>query len=204
MDTGYTTEEIKIRIAAPEDAAGLLEIYAPYVEHTAVTFEYEAPSVEEFAQRIRKVKKRYPYLAAEADGKFLGYAYASPFHERAAYDWCVETSIYIREETRRLGVGRRLYEALEHILAEQGILNLNACIAWPEEEDPYLTRDSEKFHRRLGYRLVGEFYQCGYKFNRWYHMIWMEKQIGEHLGNQPMVKSFEEIKEIIWKKYGIR
>lgn len=186
--------DIKIRIAVAEDAKELLAIYAPYVEKTAITFEYEVPSAEEFADRIRHVLKKYPYLAAESGGEMIGYAYADAFKERAAYAWSVETSVYVRADRKKQGVGRLLYEALEQILKRQGILNLNACIAYPEEEDEYLSKDSVLFHDRMGYRMVGEFRQCGYKFNRWYNMVWMEKQIGEHIEGQPFVKTFEEIR----------
>ncbi|MDO4299408.1 MAG: GNAT family N-acetyltransferase, partial [Lachnospiraceae bacterium] len=134
------------------------------------------------------------YLIAETDGELVGYAYASAFHERAAYNWAAEVSIYVKQERKGLGIGGRLYEVLEQILARQGILNLNACIAWPQEEDEYLTRDSVNFHRHLGYQWVGEFHQCGYKFNRWYNMVWMEKQIGAHLEHQPEVRTFNEIR----------
>src|SRR5699024_443574 len=115
------TEPIRLRTACEEDAEALLDIYAPYVEHTAVSFEYEVPSVEEFRERIRRIRERYPYLLAESGGEILGYAYASPFHERRAYDWAAETSIYLRRDRRRQGLGRRLYEALEEILRMQGI-----------------------------------------------------------------------------------
>lgn len=192
-----------IRAVTPEDAPALLKIYAPYVTDTAITFEYEVPGAEEFADRIRRVLERYPYLAAEEDGAILGYAYAGPFHPRRAYDWAVETSIYVDRSLRRRGVGRVLYDALEKALAAQNILNLNACIAWPAAEDPYLTRDSEAFHRRLGYRLVGTFHQCGYKFGRWYDMIWMEKHIGPHVANRPEVRPFSRVREELREKYGI-
>lgn len=86
-----------------------------------------------------------------------------------------------------------LYEALESCLKQQGILNLNACIAYPEEEDEYLKKDSIAFHEHLGFQMVGMFHQCGYKFNRWYHMVWMEKQIGEHTENQAPIKAFRDI-----------
>ena len=159
-------ENMKIRIAAEKDAEQLLEIYAPYVERTAVTFEYDVPSVTEFRQRIAHVLERYPWIVAERDGEIAGYAYASAFKERAAYGWAVETTIYVREECRRTGIGRELYLALERILAEQNILNANACIAYPECEDEYLTKDSVRFHERMGYRLVGQFHKCGYKCGR--------------------------------------
>ena len=184
---------LTIRAAAPEDAAALLAIYAPYVEKTAITFEYAVPSPGEFAGRIAQTLERYPYLAAESEGEILGYAYAAPFKERAAYDWAVETTVYVREDVTRQGVGRELYGALERCLAAQGILNLNACIACPEREDEYLTRDSAEFHRRLGYRTAGEFRQCGCKFGRWYGMVWMEKHIGPHPADPPPVKSFPAV-----------
>ena len=184
-------KDCKIRAATPEDAEALLRVYAPYVEKTAITFEYDAPSAEEFAGRIEKTLKRYPYLVAEEDGAILGYAYAGAFKSRAAYDWAAETTVYVAEDAKRRGIGKRLYAALEQALAAQNILNLNACIAYPAGEDPYLTRDSVEFHRSLGYRLVGQFTQCGYKFGRWYDMVWMEKHIGVHTENQPAVKPFD-------------
>jgi len=186
-------EQIVIRAATPADAAELLAVYAPYVEQTAITFEYDVPSEQEFADRIRRTLERYPYLVAECGGRILGYAYAGPFKERAAYDWAVETTIYVRLDCRRSGVGRLLYDALERALAAQHILNLNACIAWPEQEDEYLTMDSVSFHERLGYRLVGRFRKCGYKFGRWYDMVWMEKLIGEHQAEMPPVIPFPEL-----------
>ena len=194
---------MQIRRARENDAEALLKIYAPYVEHTAITFEYTPPTEEEFAGRIRGVLSKYPYLVAEGKGKILGYAYVSSFKEREAYDWAVETSIYVDQNLKRCGVGGRLHQALEAVLREQGILNMNACIAYPREEDQYLTRNSVDFHAHLGYRLVGQFYQCGYKFGRWYDMVWMEKLIGEHLPMQPRPRTFDEVREDIKEKYGI-
>ena len=195
--------KISIRIATIQDAEALLAIYAPYVENTAITFEYTVPSVEEFARRIHRVMTRYPYLIAEAEGEILGYASASAFHSRAAYDWAVEVSIYVNRHKRRMGIGGTLYKALEMSLSAQNILNLNACIAYPEEEDEYLTKDSVAFHQHLGYQMVGEFHQCGYKFNRWYNMVWMEKHIGAHVENQSKVKTFDEVRDTLQSQYGI-
>ena len=170
-----------IRKARKEDAAAMLAIYAPYVEQTAITFEYEVPSLEEFQRRLECVTSSYPWLVAVDEGRIVGYAYASRFHERAAYQWSVEVSVYVAMDHRRKGIGRLLYDALEDALRLQGILNLNACIASPVQPDEYLTHDSELFHQRLGYSKVAHFHLCGKKFNRWYDMIWMEKLIGEHL-----------------------
>ena len=197
-------EGMKIRFAVPEDAKALLSVYAPYVEKTAITFEYGVPSAEEFAERIKRTLLRYPYLVLEEAGVILGYAYAGIFHDRPAYDWSVETSIYLAEEARGRGAGRLLHDALLAALSEQGILNMNACIAVPaKKEDPYVSRNSEEFHAHLGYRLVGEFRCCGYKFGNWYDMVWMEKLIGEHGAEATPVKRPEEIREILRKKYGI-
>ena len=182
--------DIKIRVAMEADAGELLKIYEPYVRNTAITFEYEVPEVEEFAGRIRKTLRRYPYLVAVDGKEIVGYAYASPFHERKAYDWAVEVSVYVKREKRRMGIGRILYKKLEQELKKMNIVNVNACIAYPSSEDEYLTDDSVRFHESMGYRMVGRFYQCGYKFHRWYDMVWMEKHIGEHLENQPEVAAF--------------
>ena len=172
--------EMRIRSATVGDAERLLAIYAYYVEYTAISFEYDVPSLEEFRGRIENVLKAYPYLVVEEDGAIRGYAYAQPFVGRKAYERSSELSIYLVDGARRRGYGRSLYGELERILKDKGITNLYACIGDPIEEDEYLTRNSERFHARMGFRKVGTFYKCGYKFNRWYNMIWMEKIIGEH------------------------
>jgi len=181
MITGRNVEEaalvtgqgLVIRPAREEDAAALVSIYEPYVLNTAITFEYTVPSVEDFAGRIRATLKKYPYLVAELDGEAVGFAYASSFKARAAYDWAVETSIYLRMDMRGKVMGGKLYRALEDALMKMGILNLNACIGYPNPE-------SVGFHERNGYKIVGHFSKCGYKLNAWHDVVWMEKFIGEH------------------------
>ena len=162
-------EHICIRPATLEDVPALLDIYAPYVRETAVSFEYQVPSPEDFAGRVRRTLARYPYLVAQEGSAILGYAYAGPFAARAAYQWGAETTIYLRRDRRGKGLGRALYQTLEQILALQNIQNLNACIADPvQEEDPYLT-------------------------GRWYDMIWMEKLLGSHPDQPPAVLPFPEL-----------
>lgn len=173
-------KDIVIRRATVADAKAILEIYAHYVVNTAITFEYDVPSPEEFAGRIEKTLRRYPYIVAEKGGQMVGYAYAGVFKDRAAYDHCVEVTVYLRHDSCGTGIGAALYKALEELLQEMGILNLYACIAVTDTEDEYLTNRSAHFHERLGYRTVGRFTKCGYKFSRWYDMVWMEKFIGEH------------------------
>ena len=181
---------MKIRDARTEDAARLSEIFNYYVLNTAVSFEYEAVAPEEFARRMREIMKRYPYLVAEEDGMVQGYACAHPFVGRAAYDWSCEVTIYLDPAFRGRGAGRALYTALEAALREMGILNLYACIGVPEQDDEYLDGTSPAFHARMGYVKVGEFKYCGRKFGRWYHMIWMEKVLGEHGGEAPERKAY--------------
>ena len=183
-------ESCHVRIAGGEDAEKLLAIYAPYVENTAITFEYEVPSIEEFRERIEHTLSRYPYLVAERGGEILGYVYASAFKTRAAYAWAVETSIYIRTDAKHLGLGKLLYTALEGALKLQNITNVNACIAHPTVPDEYLTLNSEQFHEHLGYRFVGRFTGCAYKFGRWYDMVWMEKLLGSHPIPAPNLKVY--------------
>ena len=164
-----------IRPAVPEDAPRLLEIYAWYVENTAITFDLKVPDIEAFRSRVISILERYPYLVIEEDGVIRGYAYAGPFVGREAYRFSCEVTIYLDKDMRRRGYGRALYAALEERLRAQGIRNLYACIGDPPEEDRYLTHNSEDFHHHLGYTKVGTFHACGYKFGRWYNMIWMEK-----------------------------
>ena len=169
-----------IRAATREDAGSLLKIYSYYVENTAISFEYVAPSLDEFSKRISSTLEKYPYIVLEDDGLIRGYAYAGAFHSRAAYAHCCEVTIYLDHDSKGNGYGKALYEALEKALKKMEIINLYACIADPEVEDEYLTKNSECFHQHMGYTKVGEFHKCGYKFGRWYNMIWMEKMIGEH------------------------
>ena len=195
---------IIIRFARPEDAPALVEIYSYYVLNTAVTYEYEVPSAVEFAMRIRRVLEKYPYLVAERNGELLGYAYASTFIARAAADWSTEVSVYIKHDSRGLGLGRKLYEALEGILRLQGIVNLSAAIAAPNgKEDEYLTRDSLKFHSRMGYEFAGEFKRNGHKFGRWYNLVWMEKHLSDHKENHPHPLTVDEIRSAVHEQFGI-
>ncbi len=179
-----------ISVATPADAGELLAIYAPYVRQTSITFEYDVPSVEEFAGRIAQTLERFPYLVARdsATGAALGYAYVGTFHARPAYDWAVETSIYVDEAARGRHVGSSLHAALEAACQAQGILNLEACIAYPDEGG------SIGFHERMGYRMVGRFEACGYKLGAWRDMVYMEKLIGAHTAPPQPVKTFPQVR----------
>ncbi len=181
--------DVSIRPATPQDLQAMLDIYAPYVEKTAVSFELTVPSLEEFGERYKARLGRYPWLAATdgATGRVLGYAYLGPFKARAAYDVSAEVSVYVDRSFHRSGIGAKLYEAMEAEARLRGIRTLQACIAYPlnGREDDTLTLDSVRFHHRMGYRLCAHFHQCAMKFDRWYDMVWMEKPLGKdaaHLG----------------------
>ena len=169
-----------IRKATIDDANRLLEIYSYYVEKTAISFDVNVPSLKEFQDRINNIKKEYPYLVIEDNGIIYGYAYARPFVGREAYKHSCETTIYLDNNSKGKGYGKQLYQALEESLKDMGILNMYACIGDPIVEDEYLTRNSEKFHEHMGFKKVGIFQKCGFKFGCYYNMIWMEKIIGNH------------------------
>lgn len=178
---------MKIRMANIDDAAAIRKIYEPYVQNTAVSFEYEVPSVAEFEQRIHNTLQEYPYLVAVKDEKIVGYAYASSFHTRKAYKHSAELSIYIEQGHRQEGIGKALYTKLEELLILQNIYTVHACIASPEHDDEYLNKDSETFHAKMGFKVAGRHELCGYKFGNWYSVIWMDKKICDKPG---IVKDF--------------
>ncbi|MCG4822320.1 GNAT family N-acetyltransferase [Streptococcus gordonii] len=175
---------MEIRLAKPSDARSLLDIYAPYVENTAITFEYEVPIIEDFAIRIEKTLEKYPYLVAEEDGVVLGYAYASTYYARAAYDWAVELSVYVSQDARGQGVGTKLYDALEDLLDQMGYVHFLACISLPNET-------SLALHRKRGYQQVAHFPKIGYKFNRWHDIVWLQKSLDKEARPIKLLKEKE-------------
>ncbi len=163
-----------IRPARLTDAEALLSIYAPCIANTAITFEYDIPSLDDFRARIERISAHYPYLVAERNGQVIGYAYAAPLKERKACEISVEMSIYLSAEHMGHGVGRRLYGELEEILRHQGIRNLYASIAFAPNDD-YVDDSSIRFHERMGYSLCGTMHACAHKFGHIYDLVWMEK-----------------------------
>ena len=257
-DTATLPPGFTLREATLDDAAALQKIYAYYVLHTAVSFEYTPPSVSEFRARMAAILGHYPYLVIEAPQdaseehcpaqscaeksdapqscaeecsamasvpptsgrdsarsesirsestgsedtqskearcekasygekrtrprQIVGYAYAHTLINRAAYDWSCELTIYLDPNFKGRGLGKAIYEEIEIRLKKQGLLNLYSCIGIPTipEGDEYLSFASQHFHERMGFTLVGTFAYSGYKFNRFYHMIWMQKLLGSH------------------------
>ena len=159
-----------LRLARESDAEALLAVYAPYVRDTTVTFEWEVPTAEEFAARIRETMEGYPYYVAEMNGVPVGYAYAHRLRVRRSYDWTAEMSIYVAQSRRGLGIGRALYTALENALRRQ---NVALAVAYITAENPA----SVAFHRAMGYSYDGEIPACAYKLGRWIGLVSMHRRI---------------------------
>ena len=174
-----------IRLAVPADAPALLAIYAQYIE-TGITFEYQLPSREEFARRIRTFGEAYPYLVWEEDGQITGYAYAHRQAERAAYQWNAELSVYLDRACTGAGRGRRLYTALMELLRLQGIRTVYALVTLPNEK-------SEGLHRSLGFRLMGVQRSTGYKDGAWRDVAWFEKAIAPYDPDPAPLRPFPQI-----------
>jgi len=161
-----------LRVVESRDASSIASIYAPYVEQTAITFEYVAPSAEEMESRIAKVSAAYPWIVAEEEGEVLGYAYASRYRERAAYRWSLETSIYVREDRRGRGLGRSLYGALIPILRDLGIVTLYGAVTLPNPQ-------SVALHARFGFRPLCTYDRVGFKMGAWRDVGWMVLRLRE-------------------------
>lgn len=159
-----------LRIAAPGDAPALLAIYTPYVTGSCYTFETEPPTEEEFRERMRGIQRFFPYLVLEENGEILGYAYAHFFHERRAYQWLCETTIYVRQDCRRNGCATRLYNALLRILAAQGFCDAVAVLGCPN-------LPSERFHEHMGFALEMTYPQAGYKQGAWHDVKYYVKHL---------------------------
>ena len=152
------------------DAKAVLSVYAPYIQTTAVTFETEAPSASEFAQRIEAISGEFPYLLLFVDSELVGYAYAHKQAERAAYAWNAELSVYLRMDWRGLGIGRALYRLLIDLLAMQGYVNVYGVITGSNAA-------SIAMHEKLGFQAVGVHEKTGYKFEQWHDVVYMHKRI---------------------------
>lgn len=173
-----------IRFVRPQDVPRLLEIYAQYID-TPTTFEYPLPSLEEFSCRIAGIAAEYPYLVLEEEGRVMGYAYAHRLHERAAYQWNAELSVYLDREAGGHGAGKRLYRALEALLRLQGVRKLCGIVVVPNPA-------SEALHLSLGFSRAALFEAEGYKQGGWRDVCRFEKRIGEAaLDPAPILKITE-------------
>ncbi len=167
---------VSIRLATVEDAEQIQAIYAPFCSHSPVTFETQAPTIQEMGQRINKLLQQFPWLVCHNKNKILGYVYAAPHHERAAYQWSVNVSVYIHESARRLGIGRALYTSLFKILQLQGYYNAYAGITLPNKA-------SVRLHEAMGFQLAGMYANVGFKAGAWHDVAWLVLALQEELTN---------------------
>jgi L-amino acid N-acyltransferase YncA len=162
-----------IRPALSSDASSILDIYAPFILNTAVSFETEVPTIENFSQRIITNQESWPWLVYESEDLIAGYAYASKHRERAAYQWCVESSVYVNDHFQQKGIATQLYQTLFQILKYQGCRNVYAGITLPNER-------SVHFHEKMGFNKIADYRNIGYKLNHWNTVRWYELQLNHY------------------------
>jgi L-amino acid N-acyltransferase YncA len=163
----------KIRIANSADAEGIFAIYAPYIANTSFTFETEVPFITDFQKRISDYLVSWPWLVCEIDGVVAGYAYGTKYRERVAYQWCVESSIYVHDDFQKHGVGKALYKALVEIFKLQGYRNVYAVINLPNDK-------SVQFHESCGFTYFATYEKVGYKLGKWKNVGWWQLIINEY------------------------
>ena len=162
-----------IRVATKDDTAGMLKIYIPFILNSGITQETEAPSVEDFQQRVISNLKERPWLVCEINNEIAGYAYAGKHRDRKGYQWCTEPSVYISEKFYGYGVAHTLYAALFDILKLQGYINAYAVITLPNDR-------SVAFHEKFGFNYLTTYKKIGYKLGQWHDVGWMEYEISPH------------------------
>lgn len=175
-----------LRPASLADAARLLDIYAPYVETTAITIETEVPSCAEFTARMEEIMGTYPYLVAEIGDDIVGYAYVHRCGEKAGYRWNVELTVYLDRSRRARGLGRLLCDALLGILEAQGAKNIFSLISIPNDA-------SFRLHEALGFKRIGIQEHAGYKLGAWHDIAWLQKSIGSFSGEPRPFIAFTDL-----------
>lgn len=177
---------VLIRLATPEDAASILEIYGPFILNTAVTFETELPTIANIENRIISYQQDWPWLVCEIDGTIAGYAYATKHRERAAYQWCAESSVYVHENFQQKGIAKALYNALFDILKYQGCRNVYAGITLPNAK-------SISFHEKFGFSKIADYKNIGYKSGAWHTVSWLELHLNGHSDSPALPVKLPEV-----------
>ena len=167
----------RLRLATPDDAAAIAQIYAPWVSESAVSFEAEPPSAAALAVRIASVSRCYPWLVLEFNGAVRAYAYATRLRDRQAYDWIAETSVYVDRSIQRRGLGERVYSALLDVLAMQGLVWAYAAIVVASEA--VSEGASGRFHAQLGFERFARFPGVGFKQGNWWDVEWWRLALAE-------------------------
>jgi L-amino acid N-acyltransferase YncA len=172
------TNMLKLRLVEDKDIPAILGIYSYYVLNTIISFEYEAPKLDEFTERVNGIRKTHPFLVAEYDGKIVGYAYGSVHRQRTAYQWSAESTVYLDKAFHRKGIARKLYNVLFDLLRLQGFYSIYAGVGLPNEQ-------SVGFHKALGFKEVGIFKKVGYKMGNWHDTQWFQMAL-QTLQIEPM------------------
>lgn len=179
-------DNLEIVVTKDEHIKDILDIYSYYIINSPATFEIDIPEYSEFKQRVLNIQQKYPYLTALYNGKVAGFAYAAPLRSRKAYDYSCETTIYIHNEFLNKSIGKALYSKLFDDIKEQNIINIYACITESNKE-------SVLFHEKFGFQKVAHFHKCGYKFNKWHDILWLEKIISNHSINPLPFINFNDL-----------
>lgn len=184
----------KIRMIQKNDIKRVLDIYAPYILNTTITYEYEVPSIESFTKRVENITKQYPYLVCECDGLVIGYAYASDYHTRTAFSWDCELSIYLDSNYSNRGIGRKLYATLIDFVTKQGYYNAYGVVSFPND-------NSEKLHNSFGFKSVGVHKNVGFKFDKWLSLNYYIKRLRDFDKPKSFPKNVKDIEftEIFWE-----
>jgi L-amino acid N-acyltransferase YncA len=178
--------ECIIRLITDNDISAVLEIYAPYVRNTIVSFEYEVPSLQELTERVKTITAEYPWLVCVKNGVVIGYAYAGKYRYRTAYQWSPESTIYLSPDFHGKGIGHVLYSTLFAILRLQGYFNVFAAVGLPNDR-------SVQFHLAAGFEEIGTFKKVGYKLGNWHDTKWFQLQLAEHIRHPVVPKTIGEI-----------
>ena len=178
---------VNIRLADPSrDARQVAAIYYPYVINTHITFEYAPPNGSVIASRMKSQQEKFPWLVCEHERELMGFAYGSSFRSQQAYDWSVETTIYVREAAHNLGIGSALYETLIKCIRLQGYMSAVGVIALPNEPRVSL-------HNKFGYKEIGILPDAGYKPGSWYDVAIWRLKLNEASPTPEKIVSIDDI-----------
>jgi phosphinothricin acetyltransferase len=190
-----------IRLIRDTDYAGALAVYTPYVLETVITFEYEVPSLDEFTKRLSIIARHYPVLVCEVDGAIVAYCYGSTHRVKTAYQWSVESTIYVAEAYHHKGIAAIMYTCLFDILRLQGFINVYAGVSVPKGQ-------SDRFHHKYGFKELCTFEKIGYKHGLWHDLKWFEYILSERIDNPPApipiskIQDSEAVRRILGKANG--
>lgn len=174
---------LKVREASLQDVPAILEIYRPYIIETPITYETEVPSLGDFQKRFLEITQKYPWIVCEKDHRVIGYAYVNSFKGRQAYDWTVESTVYVDQDYRGQGVGFALYQRLIEICKELGFVSMIGGISLPNPP-------SVALHERMGFLQVAHLKNLGYKLGQWWDVGYWQLELAQPAPKNPVLPKF--------------